>query len=177
MTADARKWTVSVSVADYGEENRGQAQISPSGENNLIFGSSVTLTASASSVAYRFIGWYQGDVLYNENASFVIDANIDNKSLLESGNLNFEARFDYNAVDLTFSSGVNGKLEVRVNNGLPFVVEEGTSQIKTVFVSDKVVIVFFPNSGYELDTFKADEDDKTSDISGNSYTFDIFIFC
>ena len=173
LTADARKWTVSVSVADYGEEDRGQAQISPDGENNLVFGSSVTLTANASSVAYRFIGWYQGDVLYNENASFTIDANLENKTLLESGNLNFEARFDYNAVDLTFSSGVNGKLEVRVNNGLPFVVEEGTSQTKTVFVNDKVVIVFFPNSGYELDTFKADDDDKTLDISGNSYTFDV----
>lgn len=179
LDVENRTYTVAVSTEDYGEENRGSATVSPEGENNLVFGSSVTLTASPSSNEYRFIGWYLGQDLVSEDSTYVVYANEENRQLLESGNLNYQARFDYNSKEFTFSSGSHGQLEVEIyanGNQEPseiFVVGAGASQNRTLFVGTKVVLLFHPDTGYEIDNFMADEDDLTSEISEDRYEFTV----
>ncbi len=180
LTAEARKFTVTVTDNDLVPDGDLTVTVSPSGENNLVFGSSVKLNASVSGNTYRFIGWYQyqGDdtdgTLISENASFVLEANEANKTLLESGNLEFEARFDYNSVDLTFTSGLHGSMLVAINEEEPFAVGAGSTLEQTVFVGDRIVFTFQPDAGYEIGIFYADsqENDLTSGIEEGAYTIE-----
>ena len=179
LDVENRTYTVSVSTENYGEENRGSATVSPEGENNLIFGSSVTLTASPSSNEFRFVGWYLGQDLVSEDSSYVVYANEENRQLLESGNLNYQARFDYNAIEITFSSGSHGQLEVEIYaNGEQeaseiFVVGADASQNRTLFVGTKVVLLFHPDTGYEIGQFMAGETNLTEQIQEGQYEFTI----
>lgn len=174
LTAEARKFTVTVTDNDLVPDGDLTVTVSPSGENNLVFGYSVTLNASVSGNTYRFIGWYQGETLISEDAEYVLKANEANKTLLESGNLEFEARFDYNSVDLTFTSGLHGSMLVAINEEEPFAVGAGSTLERTVFVGDRIVFTFLPDAGYEIDTFYADNDSQnnnlTSDIKKGTYT-------
>lgn len=176
LTAEARKFTVTVTDNDLVPDGDLTVTVSPDGENNLVFGSSVKLNASVSGNTYRFIGWYQGDdtddtdeTLISKNAEYVLEANEANKTLLESGNLEFEARFDYNSVDLTFTSGLHGSMLVTINEEEPFAVGAGSTLERTVFVGDRIVFTFQPDAGYEIDTFYADSD-VIGDIQDNTYT-------
>lgn len=177
LTAEARKFTVTVTDNDLVPDGDLTVTVSPSGENNLVFGSSVTLSASVSDNAYRFIGWYQyqGDdtdgTLISENASFVLEANEANKTLLESGNLEFEANFAYNAFDFTFTSGLHGSMSVKINEKEAFTVGAGSSVEQTVYVGDRIVFTFQPDAGYEIDTFYGDSD-VIGNIQDNTYTID-----
>ena len=179
LDVENRTYTVSVSTEDYGEENRGSATVSPEGENNLEFGSSVTLTASPSSNEFRFVGWYLGQDLVSEDSTYVVYANEENRQLLESGNLNYQARFDYNSKEFTFSSGSHGQLEVEIyanGNQEPseiFVVGADASQTRTLFVGTKVVLLFHPDTGYEIGQFMAGEADLTEQIQEGQYEFTI----
>ena len=168
-----RTWTVSASVEDYGDEERGTVEVRPSGENNLEFNSSVTLTATPTSNLYRFMGWYLNGEFKSDLAQYRIEATNENKNLLESGNLNYVAKFDYNTVDLTFTAGVNGKMIITVNDQVEnnVIVEAGSPYKATLFVNDKVVITLQPNTGYELDKFMLDEDNMSTSIIDNQYTF------
>ncbi len=175
LTAEARRFTVTV-ITNNLDPVSCTATVSPDGENNLVFGSSVKLNASVSGNTYRFIGWYQGDdtddtdeTLISKNAEYVLEANEANKTLLESGNLEFEARFDYNSVDLTFTSGLHGSMLVTINEEEPFAVGAGSTLERTVFVGDRIVFTFLPDAGYEIDTFYADSD-VIGDIQDNTYT-------
>lgn len=169
LTAEARKFTVTVTDNDLVPDGDLTVTVSPSGENNLVFGYSVTLNASVSGNTYRFIGWYQGETLISEDAEYVLKANEANKTLLESGNLEFEARFDYNSVDLTFTSGLHGSMLVAINEEEPFAVGAGSTLEQTVFVGDRIVFTFLPDDGYEIDIFYADSD-VIGDIQDNTYT-------
>lgn len=170
LTAEARKFTVTV-ITNNLDPVSCTATVSPDGENNLVFGSSVKLNASVSGNTYRFIGWYQGETLISENTEYDFEANEANKTLLESGNLEFEARFDYNSVDLTFTSGLHGSMLVTINEEEPFAVGAGSTLERTVFVGDRIVFTFQPDAGYEIDTFYADSD-VIGDIQDNTYTID-----
>ena len=176
LTAEARKFTVTVTDNDLVPDGDLTVTVSPSGENNLVFGSSVKLNASVSGNTYRFIGWYQGETLISEDAEYDLEANEANKTLLESGNLEFEARFDYNSVDLTFTSGLHGSMLVAINEEEPFAVGAGSTLEQTVFVGDRIVFTFLPDAGYEIDTFYADNDsqnnDLTSGIEEGTYTIE-----
>ncbi len=176
LTAEARKFTVTVTDNDLVPDGDLTVTVSPSGENNLVFGYSVTLNASVSGNTYRFIGWYQGETLISEDAEYDLKANEANKTLLESGNLEFEARFDYNSVDLTFTSGLHGSMLVAINEEEPFAVGAGSTLEQTVFVGDRIVFTFLPDAGYEIDTFYADNDsqnnDLTSGIEEGTYTIE-----
>ena len=70
MTAEARKFTVTVTDNDLVPDGDLTVTVSPDGENNLVFGSSVKLNASVSGNTYRFIGWYQGETLISEKAEY-----------------------------------------------------------------------------------------------------------
>lgn len=168
LTAEARKFTVTV-ITNNLDPVSCTATVSPDGENNLVFGSSVKLNASVSGNTYRFIGWYQGETLISQKAEYDLEANEANKTLLESGNLEFEARFDYNSVDLTFTSGLHGSMLVTINEEEPFAVGAGSTLERTVFVGDRIVFTFLPDAGYEIDTFYADSD-VIGDIQDNTYT-------
>lgn len=174
LTAEARKFTVTVTDNDLVPDGDLTVTVSPSGENNLVFGYSVKLNASVSGNTYRFIGWYQGETLISEKAEYDLEANEANKTLLESGNLEFEARFDYNSVDLTFTSGLHGSMLVTINEEEPFAVGAGSTLERTVFVGDRIVFTFLPDAGYEIDTFYADsqENNLTSGIEEGTYTID-----
>ena len=176
LTAEARKFTVTVTDNDLVPDGDLTVTVSPSGENNLVFGYSVTLNASVSGNTYRFIGWYQGETLISENTEYDFEANEANKTLLESGNLEFEARFDYNSVDLTFTSGLHGSMLVTINEEEPFAVGAGSTLERTVFVGDRIVFTFLPDAGYEIGTFYADNDsqnnDLTSGIEEGTYTIE-----
>ena len=169
LTAEARKFTVTVTDNDLVPDGDLTVTVSPDGENNLVFGYSVKLNASVSGNTYRFIGWYQGETLISEKAEYDLEANEANKTLLESGNLEFEARFDYNSVDLTFTSGLHGSMLVTINEEEPFAVGAGSTLERTVFVGDRIVFTFLPDAGYEIDTFYADSD-VIGDIQDNTYT-------
>lgn len=171
LTAEARRFTVTV-ITNNLDPVSCTATVSPDGENNLVFGSSVTLNASVSGNTYRFIGWYQGETLISEKAEYDFEANEANKTLLESGNLEFEARFDYNAFDLTFTSGLHGSMLVTINEEEAFVVGTNSSVERTVFVGDRITFTFQPDKGYEIDTFYADSDDKTDGIKEGVYTIE-----
>ena len=174
LTAEARKFTVTVTDNDLVPDGDLTVTVSPDGENNLVFGYSVKLNASVSGNTYRFIGWYQGETLISENTEYDLEANEANKTLLESGNLEFEARFDYNSVDLTFTSGLHGSMLVTINEEEPFAVGAGSTLERTVFVGDRIVFTFLPDAGYEIDTFYADsqENNLTSGIEEGTYTID-----
>ena len=170
LTAEARRFTVTV-ITNNLDPVSCTATVSPDGENNLVFGSSVKLNASVSGNTYRFIGWYQGETLISQKAEYDLEANEANKTLLESGNLEFEARFDYNSVDLTFTSGLHGSMLVAINEEEPFAVGAGSTLERTVFVGDRIVFTFLPDAGYEIDTFYGDSD-VIGDIQDNTYTID-----
>ena len=186
LTAEARTFTVTVTaigtIPTEEEEGDHIVTVTPSGENNLKFGSSVTLNASPANSSYRFIGWYQdqGDdtdeTLISENTEYVLEANEANKTLLESGNLEFKAKFDYNAFDFTFTSGLHGSMLVAINEEEPFAVGAGSTLEQTVFVGDRIVFTFLPDAGYEIGIFYADNDSQnnnlTSDIKKGTYTID-----
>lgn len=172
LTAEARKFTVTVTDNDLVPDGDLTVTVSPDGENNLVFGSSVKLNASVSGNTYRFIGWYQGEKLVSEEAEFEITASEENKTLLESGNLKFEAKFDYNTVDITFNSGAHGSMSVKINEEEAFVVGTNSSVERTVFVGDRITFTFQPDKGYEIDTFYADSDDKTDGIKEGVYTIE-----
>ena len=173
LTAEARRFTVTV-ITNNLDPVSCTATVSPDGENNLVFGSSVKLNASVSDDTYRFIGWYQGETLISEKAEYDLEANEANKTLLESGNLEFEARFDYNSVDLTFTSGLHGSMLVTINEEEPFAVGAGSTLERTVFVGDRIVFTFQPDAGYEIGIFYADsqENNLTSGIEEGTYTID-----
>ena len=173
LTADARKYTVTTTTNGLGAD-ACTASVSPSGEGNLVFGYSVTLKAEVSDNTYRFIGWYQGDNLISEQAEYQLNANLENKTLLESGNLEFEARFDYNTVDVTFTSSLHGSMIVRINEEEPFAVGAGSSIEETVFVGDELTFTFVADAGYEIDLFNLDEDEvSATEIDENSYTYSV----
>ena len=176
LTAEARKFTVTVTDNDLVPDGDLTVTVSPDGENNLVFGYSVKLNASVSGNTYRFIGWYQGETLISENTEYDLEANEANKTLLESGNLEFEARFDYNSVDLTFTSGLHGSMLVTINEEEPFAVGAGSTLERTVFVGDRIVFTFLPDAGYEIGIFYADNDiqnnNLTSGIEEGTYTID-----
>ena len=173
-----RTYTVTVSVEDYGEETRGSAAVSPDGENNLEFDSFVTLSATVSNNDYRFIGWYLGQELISDSAEYKFQANEESSQILKAGNLAFQARFDYNSQDYSFSSGSHGQLEVEIygaNDELTqaFVVEAETTQNITLFVGTTVKVIFHPDQGYEIDKFMAGEQDFTEEIADGIYSFNV----
>ena len=170
LTASERTWTVTANVESY-SENRGNVTVTPDGENNLVYNSSVTLQATPSSSQFGFIGWYRNDELVSENSTYVIDANFANKDILESGNLNYVAKFEYNAIEMSFTAGLKGKIEVSINDTETFMVESGMTQNKTLFINDKIDVTIYPDTGYELEQFMADDQDKTSEVIESKFSF------
>lgn len=175
LSAEVRTFTVTVSASGISPtEGEHTVTVTPSGENNLVFGSSVTLSASPADPSYRFIGWYHDEELVSEEAKLDITASEENKALLESGNLNFEAKFDYNTVDVTFNSGAHGSMSVKINEEEPFAVGAGSTLERTIFVGDRITFTFQPDKGYEIDMFYADSEDNnlTDGIKEGVYTID-----
>ena len=175
LSAEVRTFTVTVSASGISPtEGEHTVTVTPSGENNLVFGSSVTLSASPADPSYRLIGWYHDEELVSEEAELDITASEENKALLESGNLNFEAKFDYNTVDVTFNSGAHGSMSVKINEEEPFAVGAGSMLERTVFVGDRITFTFQPDKGYEIDMFYADSEDNnlTDGIKEGVYTID-----
>lgn len=175
LSAEVRTFTVTVSASGISPtEGEHTVTVTPSGENNLVFGSSVTLSASPADPSYRFIGWYHDEELVSEEAELDITASEENKALLESGNLNFEAKFDYNTVDVTFNSGAHGSMSVKINEEEPFAVGAGSTLERTIFVGDRITFTFQPDKGYEIDMFYADSEDNnlTDGIKEGVYTID-----
>ncbi len=175
LSAEVRTFTVTVSASGISPtEGEHTVTVTPSGENNLVFGSSVTLSASPADPSYRFIGWYHDEELVSEETELDITASEENKALLESGNLNFEAKFDYNTVDVTFNSGAHGSMSVKINEEEPFAVGAGSMLERTIFVGDRITFTFQPDKGYEIDMFYADSEDNnlTDGIKEGVYTID-----
>ena len=172
LTASERTWTVTANVESY-SENRGNVTVTPDGENNLVYNSSVTLQATSTSSQFGFIGWYRNDELVSESSTYVIDANFANKDMLESGNLNYVAKFEYNAIEMSFTAGLKGKIEVSINDSETFMVESGMTQNKTLFINNKIDVTIYPDTGYELKQFMADDQDKTSEVIESKLSFTV----